>query len=172
MRILPEPPQQLVARDMGTVRYLACAARTYADAHGLPTELAQLGSLPVVTANVVGRPLSVRGYRGDSREEVQLAPALISDHYPFLRQGVLAGLGIGLLPDYMVQDVCFFLEALGVSVEGIGTTTLTVRGRPHIEADVSIAPTIIMGTIFRFIAFTIPFDSKRAGHFWPAQPAE
>ena len=39
-------------------------------------------------------------------------------------------------------------------------------------ADVSIAPTIIMGTIFRFIAFTIPFDSKRAGHFWPAQPAE
>lgn len=105
VRILPEPPQQLVARNMGTVRYLACAARTYADAHGLPTELAQLGSLPVVTANVVGRPLSVRGYRGDSREEVQLAPALISDHYPFLRQGVLAGLGIGLLPDYMVQDV-------------------------------------------------------------------
>ncbi len=43
-------------------------------------------------------------------------------------------------PNYMVQDVCFFLEALGVSVEGIGTTTLTVRGRPHIEADVSIAP--------------------------------
>ena len=39
-------------------------------------------------------------------------------------------------------------------------------------ADVSIAPTIIMGTIFRFIAFTIPFDSKRADHFWPAQPAE
>ncbi|NDY92467.1 LysR family transcriptional regulator [Ideonella livida] len=105
VRILPEPPQQLVARDMGTVRYLACAAKTYADAHGLPTQLAELATLPVVTATVVGRPLSLRGYRGEQREEVQLTPTLISDHYPFLRQCVLAGLGLGLLPDYVVDDV-------------------------------------------------------------------
>ena len=32
-------------------------------------------------------------------------------------------------PNYMVQDLCFFLEALGVRIEGIGTTTLTVHGR-------------------------------------------
>jgi DNA-binding transcriptional LysR family regulator len=30
---------------------------------------------------------------------------LISDHYPFLREGILAGLGIGLVPDYVVHDV-------------------------------------------------------------------
>ncbi len=30
--------------------------------------------------------------------------------------------------NYMVQDVCFFLEALGVSIEGIGSSTLRVRG--------------------------------------------
>ena len=30
--------------------------------------------------------------------------------------------------NYMVQDVCFFLQKLGVTVEGIGTTTLTVTG--------------------------------------------
>ena len=29
-------------------------------------------------------------------------------------------------PNYMVQDLCFFLEKLGVRIEGIGTTTLTV----------------------------------------------
>ncbi|CAM8661656.1 LysR Transcriptional regulator [Comamonadaceae bacterium] len=105
IRILPEPPQQLVARDMGTVRYLACASQSYAQAHGLPTQLDQLRTLPVITANVVGRQLSLRGYKGNERHDVLLAPTLISDHYPFLRQGVLAGLGIGLVPDYVVQDV-------------------------------------------------------------------
>ncbi|WP_353082144.1 helix-turn-helix domain-containing protein [Tessaracoccus lapidicaptus] len=38
--------------------------------------------------------------------------------------------------NYMVQDLCFFLQELGVDIDGIGTTTLTVRGRDHLEADV------------------------------------
>jgi UDP-N-acetylglucosamine 1-carboxyvinyltransferase len=42
--------------------------------------------------------------------------------------------------NYMVQDLCFFLEALGVQVDGIGTTTLVVHGRRQIEADVAFAP--------------------------------
>jgi DNA-binding transcriptional LysR family regulator len=105
IRILPEPPPQMVAREFGTVRYLACASQAYVALHGLPTELAQLRSLPLLTANVVGRHLSLRGYRQGEREEVLLAPSLISDHYPFLREGILAGLGIGLVPDYVVHDV-------------------------------------------------------------------
>src|SRR4051795_10227432 len=42
--------------------------------------------------------------------------------------------------NYMVQDLCFFLQKLGVQVEGVGTTTLTVTGRPHIDVDVDYAP--------------------------------
>ncbi|HMR48762.1 MAG TPA: UDP-N-acetylglucosamine 1-carboxyvinyltransferase [Arachnia sp.] len=38
--------------------------------------------------------------------------------------------------NYMVQDLCFFLELLGVSIDGIGTTTLTITGKPEIDADV------------------------------------
>jgi len=105
IRILPEPPPQMVAREFGTVRYLACASQAYVAAHGLPTELAQLRTQPLITANVVERHLSLRGYRQGEREEIMLAPTLISDHYPFLRQGILAGLGIGLVPDYVVEDV-------------------------------------------------------------------
>lgn len=140
VRILPEPPQQLVARDMGTVRYLACASKAYAQAHGLPTALAELGSLPLVTANVVGRKLSLRGYRGADREEVQLTPTLISDHYPFLRQCVLAGLGIGLVPDYMVQDVIASGEVLTalddyrLSIFGTRMYLLTMPNRHQTRA--------------------------------------
>ena len=43
-------------------------------------------------------------------------------------------------PNYMVQDVCFFLQALGVDVQGIGSTTLTVTGKDEIATDVRVAP--------------------------------
>ena len=42
--------------------------------------------------------------------------------------------------NYMVQDLCFFLQKLGVRVEGIGTTTLTVTGVADIDVDVDYAP--------------------------------
>jgi len=42
--------------------------------------------------------------------------------------------------NYMVQDLCFFLQKLGVGVEGVGTTTLTVAGRREIDVDVDFAP--------------------------------
>ena len=43
---------------------------------------------------------------------------------------------VGASPNYMVQDMCFFLEKLGVKITGIGTTTLTVKGRNAIDMDV------------------------------------
>jgi UDP-N-acetylglucosamine 1-carboxyvinyltransferase len=35
--------------------------------------------------------------------------------------------------NYMVQEICVFLQALGVTIEGLGTTTLTVTGVPDIN---------------------------------------
>jgi UDP-N-acetylglucosamine 1-carboxyvinyltransferase len=35
--------------------------------------------------------------------------------------------------NYMVQDLCHFLQGLGVKIEGIGTSTLTVHGKTHIN---------------------------------------
>ena len=43
-------------------------------------------------------------------------------------------------PNYMVQDLCFFLGRLGVVIEGIGSTTLTIHGRPKINVDVEFYP--------------------------------
>src|SRR5690606_5841077 len=38
--------------------------------------------------------------------------------------------------NYMVQELCVFLKLLGITIEGIGTTTLTVHGSAPIETDV------------------------------------
>ena len=42
--------------------------------------------------------------------------------------------------NYMVQDVCVFLEQLGVRVEGIGTHELVVHGAPDIDDDIDGYP--------------------------------
>jgi UDP-N-acetylglucosamine 1-carboxyvinyltransferase len=39
-------------------------------------------------------------------------------------------------PNYQVQDVCRFLQKIGISIQGIGTTTLTVAGVEEISQDV------------------------------------
>lgn len=38
--------------------------------------------------------------------------------------------------NYQVQEVCGFLRALGVRIEGVGTSTLTVTGVPEIQQDI------------------------------------
>ncbi|MGB5952231.1 MAG: UDP-N-acetylglucosamine 1-carboxyvinyltransferase [Ornithinimicrobium sp.] len=42
--------------------------------------------------------------------------------------------------NYMVQDLCVFLQQLGVQIDGLGTTTLTVRGVEHINQDIEYSP--------------------------------
>ena len=43
-------------------------------------------------------------------------------------------------PNYMVQDVCFYLEKLGVKIEGIGTTVLKITGKKDINKNVEYYP--------------------------------
>lgn len=43
--------------------------------------------------------------------------------------------------NYMVQDVCYFLQKLGVKIDGIGTSTLRVRGVKHMKKNVTYSPT-------------------------------
>ncbi|HCB35130.1 MAG: UDP-N-acetylglucosamine 1-carboxyvinyltransferase [Candidatus Taylorbacteria bacterium RIFCSPHIGHO2_02_49_25] len=38
--------------------------------------------------------------------------------------------------NYQVQELCFFLQKLGVEIEGVGTTTLIMRGVSRIECEV------------------------------------
>lgn len=104
IRVMSEPPQTLVARELGPVRYVACAATAYAGQHGMPAGLQDLREVPLITSAVIGRQLRLSAYLEGERAEVTLEPTLISEHFPFLRQAILAGLGVGLVPDYVVRD--------------------------------------------------------------------
>lgn len=65
--------------------------------------------------------------RGDTATENVLMAAALYDGTTVIRNAS---------PNYMVQDICFYLQKLGVKIEGIGTTTLKIRGVRHINQNV------------------------------------
>ncbi len=135
IRVMSEPPEQLVAVELADVRYVVCAAREYALRHSMPAQLDDLVRLPVITSAVVGRNLRVSAYQGETRHELALHPTLASENFQFLREAVLGGLGVGLVPDYVVaQDVAegrivTSLESWRLSVFGTRMYLLRMPGR-------------------------------------------
>lgn len=62
--------------------------------------------------------------------------------------------------NYMVQDICFFLKKLGVKIEGIGTSTLRVRGLKHIKKNIAYSPSEDPIEAMTFIAAAVTTDSQ------------
>ncbi|WP_134739247.1 UDP-N-acetylglucosamine 1-carboxyvinyltransferase [Nocardioides sp. 503] len=77
-----------------------------------------------------GRPI-VLTERGDTVTENALMAAALHPGTTIIRNAS---------SNYMVQDLCFYLQRLGVEVAGIGTTTLTVTGKEVIDVDVDYSP--------------------------------
>lgn len=62
--------------------------------------------------------------------------------------------------NYMVQDLCNFLELCGVKIDGIGTTTLVVHGVKEINADISVSPSEDPIESMFFISLAVTTGSK------------
>jgi UDP-N-acetylglucosamine 1-carboxyvinyltransferase len=77
-----------------------------------------------------GKPI-VLTERGDTVTENAIMAAARYDGVTVIRNAS---------SNYMVQDLCFYLDLLGVRIDGIGTTTLTVHGVREIDVDVDYAP--------------------------------
>ncbi len=62
--------------------------------------------------------------------------------------------------NYAIQDLCFFLQKLGVRIEGIGTTTLRVRGVKNIRKNVTYTPSEDPVEAMTFIAAAVTTNSS------------
>jgi UDP-N-acetylglucosamine 1-carboxyvinyltransferase len=62
--------------------------------------------------------------------------------------------------NYMVQDVCFFLQKLGVKVDGIGTTTLRVKGLTEIKKNVTYYPAEDPVEAMTFVSAAVTTNSE------------
>jgi DNA-binding transcriptional LysR family regulator len=86
------------------------------------------------------KQLRLAAYLRDERHEVLLEPTIISENFLFFRQAMLAGLGVGLVPDYLVQDdlkrgaVLSALDAWRLSIFGTHMYMLYTPNRHHARA--------------------------------------
>ncbi len=62
--------------------------------------------------------------------------------------------------DYMVQDLCGFLQKLGVKIEGFGTTQLRITGVTNIKKNITYAPTEDPIEAMFFLSTAITTNSK------------
>ncbi len=62
--------------------------------------------------------------------------------------------------DYMVQDLCYFLQKLGVKISGVGSSVLTVTGVTNIKKNVTFAPSEDPIEAMFFISAAITTNSK------------
>lgn len=62
--------------------------------------------------------------------------------------------------NYMVQELCYFLQKLGVRIDGIGSSTLKVRGIGQIKKNVSYEPSEDPVEGMTFLAAAITTNSK------------
>ncbi|MFS8974193.1 LysR family transcriptional regulator [Cupriavidus necator] len=112
LRIISTPPDSVVATEIGEVDWIVCASPGYLAGHPAPKELSGLQGHAIVCASPVGQKLKASGTRLDgnegrdaakeTREQVVLEPTLSSENFAFLKEAVLAGLGIGILPIYAI----------------------------------------------------------------------
>lgn len=62
--------------------------------------------------------------------------------------------------NYMVQDLCFFLRRLGVKIDGVGTSTLRVRGVKKIKKNITFCPSEDPVEAMTFVAAAITTNSR------------
>ena len=89
--------------------------------------------------------------RGDTVTENVIMAAALHDGEVIIRNAS---------PNYMVQDVCFYLQKLGVKIEGIGTTVLKIHGLKSINKTVDYYPSEDPIEAMSFVAAGVVTNSQ------------
>jgi len=105
LKITSTPPEDHVARRVCAIQWCLCAAPAFL-LEGQPVQtLDQLGRCSLIAPQSLGRRFDLRlNHAHGGPLIVRVAPRLQSGDYPFLREAVLAGLGVALLPRYAVWN--------------------------------------------------------------------
>ncbi|MCS6765511.1 MAG: LysR family transcriptional regulator [Candidatus Protistobacter heckmanni] len=145
VRIISAPTESLVATKLADIEWVVCATRAFLEAQGRPTELRQLADFPVVCSAAVGQKLKIAGARGQKAESVHVEPVVRSDNSPFLYEATLAGLGVGVLPRFILNEALAagllvpLLEDYRISVFGSKIFMLAMPSRYQAAATKALA---------------------------------
>ena len=154
LRVTSEPPEQYVARELARIDWVLCASPAYLASKGAPRDPADLAQHALVTSTVdQGNRLGIRLTRQDHVSEITVLPRIQSQSFMFLKDAVVAGLGLGVLPFYAVHrelgdgSLVRVLSEHGVDVWGDRLFLITAP---------SLYPTLAARSLIEFLKTRIP----------------
>lgn len=102
--IANEPPQDVVCRDLGAVRWQLYCTPRYRDSLARLETPGDLGWAAFLSLEH-GRKVDLDLVAGEKRVTVTLKPRFSSENVHFLQSCALTDMGIALLPNYMTRDL-------------------------------------------------------------------
>lgn len=105
LRASDAPAPSLIVRRLCTVHMLLCASADFIARHGHPQDIASVQQCPAVLpsyANMRSRTIYAPG--SENGETLHLNPAFTSNNSVMVYQMILAGRGIGYVPDFLIHD--------------------------------------------------------------------
>ena len=105
IRVGEDPSPERVSRVLGAPPAILCATPTYLQKAGEPATPADLARFEMLTPETPpGSNYILRLAHGTRREEVSVSPKLAVNDPALLHASVAAGLGIGLLPEFLCKQ--------------------------------------------------------------------
>jgi len=103
LRIAAQPAPNLIARRLADVAIVACAAPSYLARAGVPEAPEALADHATLIYNLLSMGSEIRFVRGEETRSVRLAHVVEANNGDILRDLAIAGEGIILQPDFVVE---------------------------------------------------------------------
>lgn len=100
IRLTQEPPQNVVARKLTTVRWVICAAPRYFAQHGTPRTPQDLQAHNCLFYSYLASSIGWRFHSQRGDVEVRVTGNFTANNSEALREAALRGLGVALLPTF------------------------------------------------------------------------
>lgn len=104
VRATSEPPERAVARKLSDNRFLFVAAPAYLERYGTPGRLADLQHHRMILYRGSTGVLSWQAKTAAGWQQVPANPVLVTNAGPLIRDEVLRGSGLALVPEWGMED--------------------------------------------------------------------
>ncbi len=103
LRMTPAPDPGLIARTVAEIPFYLVAAPAYLDRAGRPVAMAELNGHALLAYSLFGSDGSVPLEGPQGRQTIRFAPVLRSGNEGLLLAAALAGMGMALLPTWLIR---------------------------------------------------------------------
>jgi DNA-binding transcriptional LysR family regulator len=98
------PDSSFVARKLARMTRHICAAPSYLERRGIPQAPADLASHDCVTYSLNNAPSVWPLRKHNATVEVEVTPCLVANNSLLLRDALVCGIGVGLVPSYLIRE--------------------------------------------------------------------